>query len=129
MPKKTKFIRLKEIFNILHGPKGCPWDRKQTFDSVIRHLREETREYIQAVKSRNYRHMKEELGDILLLVMFNAQMAQKKKKFDIEDVIDGLSKKLVRRHPHVFGKLKLRSARQVIMNWNKIKKSEGKRKK
>ena len=124
--KKTKFNELKEIYNILHSPKGCMWDRKQTHKSLIKDLREEVDEFIYAVKSNNQQHMKEELGDILLHVMFNAQIASKEGKFDIEDVIDGLIKKIKRRHPHVFGGLKVKSTRQIIANWNKIKKHEKK---
>ena len=121
MVKQTKFIKLKEIFKTLHGPYGCLWDKKQTHKTLIRCIREETREFIVAVKSNNYQGMKEELGDLLLLVMFRSQIASKEKEFDIEDVIDGLIKKLKRRHPHVFGKTKVKSARQIIKNWNKIK--------
>lgn len=127
MLKKTKFSELKKVFEILHGPKGCLWDKKQTHKSLTPHLREEVREFIHAVKKNNYGHMKEELGDILLHVMFNSQIATKKGRFDVEDVIDGLIKKLKRRHPHVFGKAKAKSARQIIINWKKIKASEKKR--
>lgn len=108
----------------MHGPQGCLWDKKQTHRSLIPHLREEVREFIAAVEKNNAGHMQEELGDILLQVMFNAQIARKDKKFNIEDIIDGLIKKLKRRHPHVFGKTKLKSARQIIINWNKIKSAE-----
>lgn len=122
--KKTKFIELKDIFSTLHGPKGCLWDKKQTHKTLIKDLREEVEEFIQAVRKNNPHHMKEELGDILLHVMFNSQIASKDKRFDIEDVIDGLIRKIKRRHPHVFGKLKVSSTRQIIANWNKIKRLE-----
>lgn len=124
MPQATKFIELKKVYKTLLGPKGCLWDKKQTHHSLIKYLREEVREFISAVKSNNYQHMKEELGDVLLQVMFHAQIAAKENKFDIEDVIDCLIKKLKRRHPHVFGKTKVKSSRQIIVNWNKIKKQE-----
>jgi len=126
MPEKTKFIELKEIFKRLHGPAGCLWDKKQTHKTLINDFREEVEEYIAAVKKGDHRHMQEELGDVLLHVMFNAQIASKNNKFDIEDVIEGLSGKLKRRHPHVFGKTKVKSTRQIIANWNKIKKNEKK---
>jgi tetrapyrrole methylase family protein/MazG family protein len=100
------------------------WDKKQTHKSLIKDLREEVDEFVAAVRMNNYRHMQEELGDILLHVMFNAQIAQKEKKFDIEKVITGLIDKLKRRHPHVFGKIKVNSTRQIIANWNKIKEKE-----
>lgn len=127
MKKKTRFTELKEIFDILHGPKGCMWDKKQTHKSILQDLREEVREFIAEVNRGNTRNMKEELGDILLHVMFHAQIASKKGKFDIEDVIKELITKLKRRHPHVFGKLKVNSTRQIIANWNKIKLTEKRR--
>jgi tetrapyrrole methylase family protein / MazG family protein len=124
MAKKTNFTQLKKIFKTLHGSKGCLWDKKQTHKSILPGLREEVREFIAEVNKGDTRHMKEELGDILLHVMFHAQIASKEGKFDIEDVISGLMEKLKRRHPHVFGKLKLGSSRQIILNWNKIKLAE-----
>jgi len=124
MAPKTKFIELKEVFKRLHGPKGCLWDKKQSHKSLIPHLREEVGEFIDAAKRNNTRHMREELGDLLLHVMFNAQIAAKAKRFDIEDVIEELIAKLKRRHPHVFGNTRVSSARQIIRNWNEIKKKE-----
>ena len=124
MARKTEFFELKKVFKILHGPKGCLWDKKQTHRTLIKYLREEAEEFIAAVRSGNASHMKEELGDVLLQVMFHSQIAAKEGKFDIEDVIDGLINKLKRRHPHVFGKVNVRSARQIIVNWNKIKAKE-----
>lgn len=121
MAKKTKFPQLKEIFETLHGSKGCLWDKEQTHKSILPGLREEVREFIAEVNKGDTRHMREELGDILLHVMFHAQIASKKRKFDIEDVIEGLIEKLKRRHPHVFGNAKVKSSRQIILNWNKIK--------
>lgn len=124
MSRKTKFTELKEVFRALHGPKGCMWDKEQTHASIIPHLREEVREFIAEVNEGDFSRMKEELGDILLHVMFHSQIASKRRKFDIEDVIDGLIRKLKRRHPHVFGKIKVSSSRQIIINWNKIKSEE-----
>ena len=126
MPEKTKFNELKEIFKILHGPDGCLWDKKQTHKTLLPYLKEESAEFISAVKSGNLHHMKEELGDVLLQVMFHAQLASRENKFDIEDVIDVLIKKLKRRHPHVFGNVKVKSSRQIIANWNRIKAQEKK---
>lgn len=122
--KRTRFVELKKLFATLHGPRGCMWDKQQTHASILKDLREEVDEFIREVKKRDYHHMKEELGDLLLHVMFHAQIAAKHKRFDIEDVIDTLIKKLVRRHPHVFGKAKVNSTRQIIANWHKIKKEE-----
>lgn len=126
MKEKTKFTELKEIFKTLHGPKGCLWDKKQTHKTLIPYLREESGEFISALKKGDYHHMKEELGDILLQVMFHSQIASKENRFDVEEVIDGLIKKLKRRHPHVFGKVKVKSTRQIIANWKKIKALEKK---
>ena len=121
MGKQTKFIELKKVFDTLHGPKGCPWDKKQTHRTLLKYLKEEVGEFIAEVRRKDYAHMKEELGDILLQVMFHAKIASKEGRFDIEDVIDFLIKKLTRRHPHVFGDIKVKSVRQVLKNWNKIK--------
>jgi tetrapyrrole methylase family protein/MazG family protein len=124
MPPRTKFIELKKIFTRLHGPRGCLWDKQQTYKTLIPHFREEVREFILAVKKNSRHEMQEELGDLLLHVMFYAQISSRHNRFDIEDVIDGLIRKLKRRHPHVFGKAKVKSSRQIIMNWNKIKSQE-----
>ncbi len=124
--KATKFNELKKVYEILHGPRGCMWDKKQTHKTLIPDLKEEVDEFIGAVKKNNYVHMEEELGDILLHVMFNAQIAAKNNKFDIEDVIDGLINKIKRRHPHVFGNKKVKSTKEIIANWNKIKSMERK---
>lgn len=120
----TKFTELKEIFKTLHGPQGCLWDKKQTHKSLLPYLKEESQEFIDAVKKNNILHMKEELGDVLLQVMFHAEIAVKENKFDIEDVIETLIDKLKRRHPHVFGDVKVKSAKEIIKNWNKIKSKE-----
>ena len=122
----TKFNELKRIFKRLHGPRGCLWDKEQTHAGLIRYLKEESAEFAAAVRSKNDAHIKEELGDILLQVMFHAQIAQKQKRFTVEDVIDVLIKKLKRRHPHVFGTVKVTSSRQIIRNWHAIKKTEKK---
>lgn len=123
-----KFDELVKVFDILLSPNGCKWDLKQTHKTLIKYLREETKEFIETVHSGNQHHMKEELGDILLQVMFHAQLAKKQKKFTIDDVIDTLVKKLKRRHPHVFADKKIKSVKDIITNWNKIKKMEKKNK-
>ena len=122
--EKTKFNELKQVFKTLHGPKGCAWDKEQTFQSLIKSLKEETQELIDAIENGKSEYIKEELGDVLLLVMFYAQMAEKQKKFNIEDIIDVLIKKLKRRHPHVFEKTKAISSAEVVENWKKIKGQE-----
>jgi tetrapyrrole methylase family protein / MazG family protein len=121
---RSKFNELKKIFDTLHGPQGCLWDKKQSHKSILAHMREEVDEFVAAVRSGDVSNMQEELGDVLLHVMFHAKLAQKAGRFDVEDVIDGLIKKLKRRHPHVFGTEKATSARQIIRNWEKIKARE-----
>src|SRR3954463_4858492 len=86
----------------LRGPDGCPWDREQTFDSIKRHTLEETYEVFDAIERRDWPHLKDELGDLLLQVLFYAQMASEAGYFDIADVASNLNAKLVRRHPHIF---------------------------
>ncbi len=124
---KTKFIELKKIFDTLHGPNGCLWDKKQTHKTLIPYLREESAEFIAAIKNNNLENMKEELGDILLQVMFHSKIASKENRFTVEDVIDTLIKKLKRRHPHVFGNVKVKSTRQIKANWDRIKALEKKK--
>jgi len=125
--RKTKFTELKEIFKILHGPRGCLWDKQQTHKSLIPYLKEEAGEFISAVDKGDLANMKEELGDILLQVMFHSQIASKEGKFDIEDVIDTLVRKLKRRHPHVFAGTSVKSPEEIIRNWNRIKSTEKKK--
>jgi tetrapyrrole methylase family protein/MazG family protein len=126
MARKTKFEELKRVFARLHGPNGCMWDKKQTHKSLIPYLKEESDEFIGALKKGDRSHMKEELGDILLQVMFHSQLASKAGDFDIEDVIDCLIRKLKRRHPHIFGKTKASSIKDIITNWHRIKADERK---
>jgi len=127
MKKNTRFTELKKVFDTLHGPKGCLWDKKQTHKSLLPYLKEETREFIRAVENKDYENMKEELGDLLLQVMFHAKIAQRQGHFTIEDVIEVLGQKLKRRHPHVFGTAEVKSAKEIIRNWKKIKKEEKRR--
>ena len=119
------FERLIKIMSRLLGPKGCPWDKEQTHKTLIKYLEEEVREFEEAVRKKDYKNMKEELGDILLQVVFHSELANINKKFDINDVIIFLNKKLIRRHPHVFGNLKLKNSKEVLREWRKIKKMEG----
>ena len=126
--EETKFIELKEVFKALNGPNGCPWDKEQTHESLIEGLKEETQELINAIRNKDIDNMKEEIGDVLLHVMFQAQIASKENKFDIEDVIDGLIEKLKYRHPHVFGTEKVNTSVEVLHNWEKLKAEEKKKK-
>jgi ATP diphosphatase len=108
----------------LRGPDGCPWDREQTFDTIKRHTLEETYEVFDAIERRAWPELKDELGDLLLQVLFYAQMASDAGYFDIGDVAAGLNAKLVRRHPHVFGDVSAEDADAVLRNWEEIKRAE-----
>jgi len=121
MNNKTKFSELKKVIKHLRGQKGCPWDRKQTHKSLMPYFYSEVKEFENELYKKNYEKMKEELGDVLLQVMLHSQIANENKKFDIEDVVSILIKKLKRRHPHVFGNTRIDSVEDVVVNWNKIK--------
>lgn len=108
----------------LRGPGGCPWDREQTFDSIKRHTLEETYEVFDAIERRAWPDLKEELGDLLLQVLFYAQMATEAGYFTIEDVAATLNAKLIRRHPHIFGDVEARDSSTVLRNWEEIKRKE-----
>ncbi len=108
----------------LRGPEGCPWDREQTFDTIKRHTLEETYEVFDAIERRAWPELKDELGDLLLQVLFYAQMAEEAGYFDLADVAAGLNAKLVRRHPHVFGEVDAADADAVLRNWEQIKRAE-----
>ena len=110
----------------LRGPDGCPWDREQTFDSIKRHTLEETYEVFDAIERRAWPDLKDELGDLLLQVLFYAQMAAEAGHFTIQDVAANLNAKLIRRHPHIFGDAVATDANAVLRNWEQIKQSEKK---
>ena len=108
----------------LRSDHGCPWDREQTFSSLKKCLADETEEVFQAVDNEDMENLCEELGDVLLQVVMNSQIAAEMGAFTIEDVIDGVSRKMVRRHPHVFGDAKVTSPEESLALWNAIKKQE-----
>ena len=110
----------------LRGPDGCPWDREQTFDSIKRHTLEETYEVFDAIERRAWPDLKDELGDLLLQVLFYAQMASEAGYFTIQDVAANLNAKLIRRHPHVFAAVQAADSDAVLRNWEQIKQSEKK---
>ena len=113
-----------EIMARLRGPDGCPWDREQTFDTIKRHTLEETYEVFDAIERRSWPDLKDELGDLLLQVLFYAQMAADEGYFTISDVAANLNAKLVRRHPHIFGDVEAGDAATVLKNWEQIKREE-----
>ena len=128
-PTPTPNYSLPDLLDImarLRAPDGCPWDRKQTHHSLLNYLIEESYEFIDAVENGDRANMKEELGDVLLQVVFHAQLAKEAGDFDFAQVVHGISDKLVRRHPHVFGEggLKLDGAEAVEVKWDELKKAE-----
>jgi XTP/dITP diphosphohydrolase/ATP diphosphatase len=119
------FSRAVAIMTQLRAPGGCPWDCEQTFDSIRRYTLEETYEVLDAIERKDWAGLKDELGDLFLQVLFYAEMAQEAKLFTLQDVMDNLSKKLIRRHPHVFANRNgVETSAQVLQNWEEIKKSE-----
>ncbi len=108
----------------LRGPGGCPWDREQTHESLARHLLEETHETLDAIDAGDRDRLREELGDVLLQVVFHAQMAADDEAWDVDDVARGIVEKLIRRHPHVFGDIEVAGADEVLVNWERIKADE-----
>jgi uncharacterized protein YabN with tetrapyrrole methylase and pyrophosphatase domain len=124
LKKKSAIEDLLRVMAKLRSPKGCPWDREQTHLTLRRHAIEEVYELIDAIESRDDHEMAEELGDLLLQVVFHAQMAKERGAFDFEKVTRHLVDKLIRRHPHVFGATKVKNVDEVWANWEKIKKAE-----
>lgn len=124
MATGEKFERAVNIMACLRAPGGCPWDREQTFDSIKPYTLEETYEVFEAIENRDWKELPGELGDLLLQVLFYAEMAKESGYFSIDDVIDRLSEKLVQRHPHVFGDTKADTAHEVVRNWEALKKAE-----
>ena len=118
--------RAAAIMARLRGPGGCPWDREQTFDTIKRHTLEETYEVFDAIERRDWPNLKDELGDLFLQVLFYAQMASEAGYFDLRDVAENLSAKLIRRHPHIFGDVEAADANAVLRNWEQIKVEEKK---
>jgi MazG family protein len=108
----------------LRAPNGCPWDREQTHDSLRTYLVEETYEVLDALDSGDARKFADELGDLLLQIVFHAQLAAEAGKFDVADVIEQIYTKMVRRHPHVFGKVRAKTSAQVLKNWEQLKAEE-----
>jgi len=122
-----RFERAVSIMARLRGPGGCPWDREQTFDSIKPYTLEETYEVLEAIDNRDWDELSSELGDLLLQVLFYAQMAHEENSFSIDQVLDRLSQKLVDRHPHVFGDVKAETSSDVLRNWEALKAEEKKK--
>ncbi|WP_226677539.1 nucleoside triphosphate pyrophosphohydrolase [Rossellomorea aquimaris] len=119
-----QYATLREIISTLRGPNGCPWDKEQTHHSLKKYLIEETYELLEAIEEEDIDHMIEELGDVLLQIMLHAQIGEDEGMFTMEEVIESLASKMVRRHPHVFGTVQVENTEQVKANWDEIKKRE-----
>ena len=115
---------LEDIVSILRAPGGCPWDGEQTHESLRRGLLEESCEVIEAIDEESPAHLQEELGDVLLQVVFHADIEREAGRFDLDAVADGGSKKLIFRHPHVFGDVKVQDSEEVLVNWDQLKRQE-----
>ncbi len=119
-----EFERLAEVMARLRSPGGCPWDNEQTPATLAKHILEEAYEAVDAIDSADWEHLSEELGDLLLQIVFQARIAQEHGRFDLADVVVGITEKLERRHPHIFGTEEVDSSEQVIANWERIKREQ-----
>ena len=124
--ERYSFSDFCEIIETLRSPNGCSWDKEQTHESLKKNLIEESYEYIDALCEGNKMKMCDELGDVLLQIVMNAQIAKESEDFTIDDVIDTISKKMIRRHPHVFGDVQDQSVSGILTRWEEIKKGEKK---
>jgi tetrapyrrole methylase family protein/MazG family protein len=127
VPSSEEGRRLLELVKVmarLRGPGGCPWDREQTHETLARHLLEESHELLEAIDRGDSDAIRDELGDLLLQVVFHAQMAADDDRWDVDDVARGLVEKLVHRHPHVFGDVEVSGSEEVLTNWEKLKAEE-----
>ena len=120
----SEMDRLRQIMARLRGPEGCPWDREQTYETLKTFLLEETYEVLEAIASGSAGALREELGDLLIQIVFLSQVAHERGEFDLEQVARGVADKIVRRHPHVFGEGRLDTADQVLAQWEQIKVEE-----
>jgi tetrapyrrole methylase family protein / MazG family protein len=121
---KQEFSRLVEIIAKLRGPDGCPWDKKQTHSSLREFLLEESYEVLDALDEEDALKLRQELGDLMLQIILHAQIASEKGEFNLAEVLNEINTKLIRRHPHIFGDVKVNSAEDVSQNWEAIKKAE-----
>ena len=124
MEKSYSFAELVDIIRNLRSENGCPWDREQTHESLKPCLTEECVEVIQAIDNKDDENLCEELGDVLLQVLMHSQIAEEEGRFTIDDVINEIARKMIRRHPHVFGDGHADTSAEVLLNWEKIKKAE-----
>lgn len=121
---KTGFEGLVGLMAYMRGPCGCPWDRAQRMEDFRVHLKNESEEVLAAIRSNDYENLREELGDLLWNILFVSQIASEEKKFGIYDVMAQLREKIIRRHPHVFGKVKAKTPKAVVYHYRRIKEME-----
>lgn len=126
MPHLT-FKKLIDLAKKLRSPIGCPWDREQTIGSMLEHIAEESEEVRNAIQKKDYHNLKEELGDLLFLIVMVSQIAKENDLFSIKDVLDHIQNKIISRHTWVFGKDKAKTAKEAIKLWQKNKKNENRR--
>jgi tetrapyrrole methylase family protein/MazG family protein len=124
MKKQHSLDKLMEIIAKLRSPEGCPWDKEQTSQSLKPYLVEETYEVLEAIDEADVEKLKEEIGDLITQILMHVQLATEKNMFNIEDVLECACNKLIRRHPHVFGDIKLNSSKEVMIHWEAIKRRE-----
>lgn len=130
MMEKYTYEQLLEIIRELRSEHGCPWDRAQTHESMIKCLREECEETVEAIQNKDDENLCEELGDVLLQVLLHARIAEEEGRFSMSDVVDGLAKKMIRRHPHVFGDApQAETPEEGLARWKAIKEQEKEAKK
>jgi len=122
--KLDNFASLIDIIARLRGPQGCPWDREQTHFSLKPNLLEECYEALEAIDQGDNEKLSEELGDLMMQIVLHAQIAAEQGKFNISNVLQGINTKLIHRHPHVFGKAKVKEAREVVLSWEALKQEE-----
>ena len=115
---------LERIVALLRSENGCPWDKEQTHESIRRNFLEEAYEAVEAIDEKNTEHLREELGDVLMQVVFHARLEEEQDSFKLDDVADGVCKKLIFRHPHVFGSTEVENSDEVLLNWDKLKRTE-----
>ena len=123
---QSEFHKLIEIMKKLRGPQGCPWDKEQNYYSLQPYILEEAYEVVEALQNKDISALKSELGDLLLQVVFEAQIGAEEGDFDLGEVLSGINEKLIRRHPHVFSNLEVDSVSEVMNNWDEIKEQEKK---
>lgn len=124
LTNKYKMEQLLEIMRVLRAPNGCPWDAEQTHESIRNNLLEEAYEAADAIDSGDFAALREELGDVLMQVVFHSVMAEEKNNFDFLEVVNEVCEKLIYRHPHVFGNVQADTSEKVLENWDKLKMSE-----